>query len=543
MRPPLLSRWLVVCACAAGLLCAAPASSAERSQSQPTLHFTKCGLTPEAKRTECATAILPLDYDRPQAGQVRIAVARVPATDQADRIGVLFFNFGGPGGAAVDYLQFVGANGLWKNLNRRFDIIAFDPRGVGQSSPAIDCKANQETIGIYSEPFVTPFNLDRDALVQKEEAYIQSCLRENGSFLAHVSTANVAHDMNQIRAMLGERKLNYFGYSYGTFLGATFASLFPDGYRAMVLDGPIDATAYVNQPWRWLAEQTQGFERALGRFFQACAGNQTACSGFGGSDPWDAFDQLVDQANANPIPADGYTPDPRPVTGDDLDWVAINEMYAKEFWGELGGALAMAERGDGSLVRALADLFYGRLDDGTYAPGLDRYFTIGAAEQRYPRDTSFYFDRGDESWGLSAHMFWNNGYVELPYGLWPDRDPDAFAGPFRIDDAPTPLVVATTYDPATPYRDALRLVRDLGKARLITMRGDGHTAYGGESHCIDKAVNEYLFTRALPPAGTVCTQQTPFESLAAQQANPTAAAALRDRRIVTARVPGLAHRG
>jgi pimeloyl-ACP methyl ester carboxylesterase len=450
-----------------------------------------------------------MDYDRPNGRQVHIAVARVPAADQAHRIGAMFFNFGGPGGTAVDYLQFLGASTLWHALNQRFDIIAFDPRGVGQSTPAIDCKVNQEQEGIYSQPFTTPFNLDVGQLLAKDKSYIRSCERNNGDILSHVSTANVARDMDQIRGLLGEKKLNYFGFSYGTFLGATYASLFPERYRAMLLDGPIDATAYINKPWQDLAEQSSGFERALGRFFQACAGNQVACSGFGGADPWDAYDQLVDQANAHPIPATNFTTDPRPIDGDDINFGGISETYAKEFWPELGQALAMAQHGDGSLIRALVDAFYGRNDDGTYSPGNDRYFTIGATEQRYPNNVPFYLDRGDEAWGTFDHVYWNNGYVELNYGLWPHRDKDAFAGPFRVRGA-TPLVVATTYDPATPYHGALRLLRELGNARLLTMRGDGHTAYGGNSPCIDEKVEAYLDDLAVPAAGTSCKQDVPF---------------------------------
>jgi pimeloyl-ACP methyl ester carboxylesterase len=510
------------------------------SPARAALSFEPCGQTPAAASTECATADLPMDYDRPNGRQVHIAVARVPAADQTHRIGAMFFNFGGPGGAAVDYLQFLGASGLWHALNQGFDIIAFDPRGVGQSTPSIDCKVNQEQQGIYSQPFTTPFNLSVGGLLAKDRSYIRSCERNNGDILNHVSTANVARDMDQIRGLLGEKKLNYFGFSYGTFLGATYASLFPDRYRAMLLDGPIDATAYINKPWRDLAEQSAGFERALGRFFQACAGNQVACSGFGGADPWDAFDQLVDQADAHPIPATNFTTDPRPIDGDDINFGAIAETYAKEFWPELGQALAMAQHGDGSLIRAIVDSFYGRNDDGTYSPGNDRYFTIGATEQRYPNNVPFYLDRGDEAWGTFHHAYWNNGYVELNYGLWPHRDKDAFAGPFRVRGA-TPLVVATTYDPATPYRGALRLVRDLGDARLITMRGDGHTAYGGESACIDSAVETYMNTLALPAKGTVCTQETGFEPPAAQplalRAQPPKVES--DRRIIAQRVPGM----
>jgi pimeloyl-ACP methyl ester carboxylesterase len=390
---------LLLAACAlVAVLIGVASASADRGPAQ-TLTFTSCGLTPQAPRTECAIADLPLDYGHPNGAKVHIAVARVPAA--GTRQGVLFFNFGGPGGAAVDYLQFRGASTLWHALNQHFDIIGFDPRGVGQSTPGIDCHVNQETDGIYSQPFTTPFNLDENALVVKVQRYIKACQRANGDILSHVSTANVARDMDQIRGLLGESKLNYLGFSYGTFLGATYANLFPKNYRAMVLDGPIDATAYINKPWRDLADQTAGFERALNRFFQACAGNQTACAGFGGSDPWDAYDQLVDQANAHPIPAPNSS-DPRPVDGDDINFAVANDLYAKEFWGEIGAALAEAKAGDGSFIRDLVDGGYGRNDDGSYGNGLDLYFTIGASEQRYPRDPGFYFDRGDEAWGSST---------------------------------------------------------------------------------------------------------------------------------------------
>jgi pimeloyl-ACP methyl ester carboxylesterase len=529
-------RLLVLGSAAAMVLFGAPAASANHQQPRPGLSFEPCGQTEDAATTECATADLPMDYDRPRGAQVHIAVARVPAADQAHRIGSLFFNFGGPGAPTVDYLQAAGASGLWHSLNQRFDIIAFDPRGVGQSTPAIDCKADQETEGIYSQPFTTPLNLDVRALLAKDTGYARDCLRNNGEILSHVSTANVARDMDAIRELLGESKLNYLGFSYGTFLGATYASLFPGNYRAMVLDGPLDATTYINRPWSGLAQQSAGFERALGRFFQACAANQVACSGFGGGDPWDAYDQLVERANANPIPATGYTADPRPVDGDDIDFGAIGELYAKELWSELGQALAQAANGDASLMREIVDGDYVRNDDGTYDPSLDRYFTIGATEQRYPRDLGFYLDRGEEAWGDFDHVYWNNGYVELNYGLWPARDKDAYAGPFRVrGSAATPLVVATTYDPATPYRGALRLVRDLGNARLITMRGDGHTAYGGQSACIDSAVEAYLNASTLPPDGTVCRQDTQFTP--PQQQTLSTAAAGTARRIA-GRVPG-----
>jgi pimeloyl-ACP methyl ester carboxylesterase len=527
----------MLCCALLALLAVAPIASAKGGRER--LKFEPCGTTPDAATTECATADLPLDYDRTRGREVHIAVARVPAADQDNRIGSLFFNFGGPGGAAVDYLQEVGATGYWSALNERFDIVAFDPRGVGQSTPGVDCKVNQEQQGIYSQPFTTPFNLDVRALLRKDKSYIRSCLRNNGRILSHLSTANVARDMDRLRGLLGERKLNYFGYSYGTFLGATYASLFPNRYRSMVLDGPVDASNYINKPWRDLAEQSAGFERGLRRFFQACARDQVACSGFGGDDPWAAWDELVESADANPIPADGFAPDPRPVDGDDLRWAATGEVYLKELWGELGLALSLAQAGDGSLIRELVDLDYERNDDGTYGSGYDLYFTIGATEQRYPRDVDFYLERGEDAWGLFDDVFFNNGYIELNYGLWPERDRDAYGGPFKVAGSrPTPLVIANTYDPATPYRGALRLVRQLGNARLITMRGDGHTAYPGESSCIDTATEAYVNELTLPAKGTVCKQEVQFEPPVQVQAKARSArATAQERRVTGARVP------
>jgi pimeloyl-ACP methyl ester carboxylesterase len=500
-------RVLVALATCAFIAVLAPAAGAHQpGATAPKLDWQPCG---DAPNIVCATATVPLDYDKPNGATIDLHLAKSPATDPAHRLGSLFFNFGGPGGSAADYLEFFGTD-LWPAFNQRYDIIAMDPRGVGQSEPSIDCKANQETEGIYSTPFTTPDNLDVKALVSKDLKYIGKCVALNKAILPHVSTANVARDMDLLRKSVGEDKLNYFGYSYGTFLGATYASMFPKNYKRMVLDGPVDATDYINDPLADLSAQSGGFERAIARFLQACAVDQGACSGFGGTDPWSAFDELVEKANESPIPAGGD--DPRPVSGDDILTATVYDIYGKQYWGELAFALASAANGDGTLIRALVDGFYGNNGDGTFDPGSDRYFTIGAIEQRYPRaDVGLYLRAGKRSWSEHEWSWSNNGYVELNYGLWPIHDKDAFAGPFKIpSSSPTPLVVATTYDPATPYRGAKSLVRDLGNARLITMRGDGHTAYPGNSPCIDAAVEAYMSDGTLPGAGTKCVQDLPF---------------------------------
>ncbi len=463
---------------------------------------------------QCANLKVPRDYGRRDGQSFDLAIIRLPAQDQAHRRGALFVNFGGPGGTSVDTIHAIGRD-LFGAVNDRFDIVGVDPRGVGQTKPSVDCKANQEKEGIYSKPFVTPFNLRVGALVAKDRAYINRCKNLNGNVLRYISTANTARDMDQVRAAMGDAKLNYFGFSYGTFLGSTYASLFPNRYRAMVLDGPVDVAGWVNKPMENLREQSAGFERALGRFFQACAANQSFC-GFGGSDPAGAFDDLVDEAYAHPLSVSG---DDRKVDGDDMVAGAVLAMYAKQLWPFLVDALQQAQAGEGAGFRLLADFFWARNPDGTYDPGLDRYFLITAADQRYERGVDLYLDAGNHSWGLFDHAWWNAGYVELNYGLYDPRSNDVYRGPFRASNsAPTMLEVATRYDPATPYRGALRTAAELGKVRLLTMRGDGHTAYGGNSVCIDEAVNAYIETLALPASGTVCQQEVPFGASATARA-------------------------
>ena len=271
---------------------------------------------------------------------------------------------------------------------------------------------------------------------------------------------------------------------------------------------------------RYRASQAAALERALGRFLQACAADQVACAGFGGSDPWAAYDRLIEQADVTPIPADGYTPDPRPISGDDLRFAAADMLTAKAAWGEFAYALAAAANGDGSEIRRIVDeFFYQRQPDGSYDPYLDRAFNLSAIEQRYRKGIRTYLDAGERCWEQFDHFWFRCGYSELNYGLYPVRARDVFRGPFRNPGrAATPLVIATTYDPATPYRGGLRLVQDLGNARLLTARGDGHTAYHQSSACIDEAVDAYLIDLELPPAGTVCDQTEPFEPFEPEEA-------------------------
>jgi pimeloyl-ACP methyl ester carboxylesterase len=468
----------------------------------PVLEWTPCG-----NGFECADALVPRDYAEPEGATYRVRVTRRPARNTASRIGALFFNFGGPGGAAISALQ-ASANGRFAVLNERFDLVAVDPRGTGASEAVIDCGVNQEAEGLYSQPFFTPENLDVDAWMARAQSYVDACVESDDGVIGIAATGNVARDLDRVRAALGDERLSYLGYSYGTFLGATFAALFPSRYRALVLDAPVDPDQYINRPTEGLWDQTAAMEVALSRFFEACAADPVACRGFGGDDPALAYDRLVAELTLEPLTVPGST---RPLDADDMRFATVLMLYDKGSWNTLAVALAELADGNGAPLRQLADAVYGRNEDGSYDPAGDGYFVLSATEQTYGSDPQPFLDGGELSAAEFEHFFSNVGYSELPYGLFPIHSSGAFRGPFVASTAAPPiLVVGTRFDPATPYAGALSLVEQLGNARLLTMQGDGHSAYGGNSACVDASVEAYLIEGTLPELGAECVQQVPF---------------------------------
>lgn len=456
---------------------------------------------------DCGRVDVPLDYSAPQGPKLTLAVARLQARDPARRIGSLFFNFGGPGVATIDLL-FEGAGQYFSGLNSRFDIVGFDPRGIGRTEGAIDCKVDPATD--ESEAFVTPENLDREAWVQSAERYVDTCMANNPEgFAAHVSTTDAARDMDLLRRAVGDEKLTFVGKSYGSLLGATYASLFPDNYRALVLDGGINPDEILNRPTDSNRLWSAAAERAFDRFLQACALDQVACFGFGGADPRSAFDALVAQANESPIPATGSHP--RPIDGDDILSAAFGTLYEKRDWQPFAAALVEAEAGDATRLRVLVDEDSGLLEDGTYDPMRDRNFSIASAEQSYSPEIEPHIAAGELAWSRFPHFWWIGGYSELANGLFPVEAEAVFRGPFvATSEAPPILVLSTRFDPATSHEDALALVEQLGNAQLLIMNGDGHTAYGGRSSCIDAAVGTYLADATLPPSGRECPDGVSF---------------------------------
>jgi pimeloyl-ACP methyl ester carboxylesterase len=440
---------------------------------------------------------VPLDYDAPAGRQISVSVARLPATDRAHRQGALLVNFGGPGDVAADVIKSFTADSL-PALNDRFDIVAMDPRGVGGSRPAISCGGG----GGAASAMRPPDLVDVDAMLEKDRGYVRRCVAADPGILAHVSTANVARDMDLLRRALGERRIGYFGQSYGTLLGATYARLFPRHVSAMVLDAPLDPDEWLNHPLHEDVDAAAAREDALRQFLASCP----AC-GFGGSDPAGSFDALIASLARHPVPAHGR--DRRPV-GAAAALAAVQQASGgggahTQSWARLARALSDAANGDGTRLRVLADGGLGTDHAGHRLPSIDRFVAINASEQRYPRRTAPYVAAARRAWALSPHF--GDGYGTLVYSLWPIRDRDAYRGPFTLPPGtPVPLVVAATHDPVTPIANAPGLIREMGRGRLLTVDGNGHTMYPGNSACLDAAVEAYFRHGTLPPRAKRCAQ-------------------------------------
>ncbi|EFE67997.1 alpha/beta hydrolase [Streptomyces viridosporus] len=445
---------------------------------------------------QCATVKAPLDYDAPSAGDVRLALARKKATGPGKRLGSLLVNPGGPGGSAVGYLQAYAGIGYPAEVRARYDMVAVDPRGVARSEP-VEC-LDGPGMDAYTRTDVTPDDArETDALVAAYRKFAEGCGADAPKLLRHVSTVEAARDMDIVRAVLGDKKLNYVGASYGTFLGATYAGLFPSRTGRLVLDGAMDPSLSARQ---LNLEQTAGFETAFTAFAKDCGRRDDCPLGGRGTGPEQAgknLKALFADLDARPIPtgdADG-----RRLTESLATIGVIAAMYDEGAWQRLREALTAAKRNDGAGLLALADSYYERDADGGYANLMFANAAVNCL------DLPAAFDSPDEVRAAlpdfeEASPVFGEGFawMALNCAYWPVR---ATGEPQRIEakGAAPIVVVGTTRDPATPYRWAEALADQLSSARLLTHEGDGHTAYGRGSDCIDSTINAYLL-RGTPPA-------------------------------------------
>jgi pimeloyl-ACP methyl ester carboxylesterase len=442
---------------------------------------------------QCATLAVPLDNAHPDGERISLALARRPASGK--RTGVLLTNPGGPGASGIAFLE--DAAVLFRpDILKRFDIVSWDPRGVGDSAP-VRCLDDLDAFYAVDR---TPENADDVARnVAAARDFAASCKRRSGSEIGYVSTTASVRDMDAIRAAIGVERISYIGFSYGTLLGALYADRYPQRVRTMVLDGAIDPALSSEES---TIGQAKGFEEVLDAFFAWCR-QDTRCGFARGGDPRDAFDRLTRAVAAEPTPGT-VNGEERTLGPGEFDIGVASALYAgRAGFPDLADALAAAARGTGDQLLTFADQYTERQPNGKYSNQTAAFYATSCIDAPAARTVAAVQQLADAAARVAPHFGASTAWLGLPCTFWPVQ---ARGEPVAVHAAGAPpvLVVGTIHDPATPYAWAQSLAGELRGSRLLTFEGDGHTGYARGSACVDDAVEDYLLTGTLPPEGTRC---------------------------------------
>ena len=448
---------------------------------------------------ECGKLSVPVDWDdaeSPEGGVAQIAMIRFKAT--GDKIGSLVVNPGGPGVSGKQAAASMAAS-IPPAVRQHFDLVGFDPRGVASSSPAVWCNSDADNDRLRADNVVeyTPEGVAHIEAQTKE--FIQRCVDKMGKeFLANVGTASVVRDLDAIRAALGDDKLTYLGYSYGTRIGAGYAEAYPQHVRAMVLDGAIDPNA---DPLEADVRQAAAFQQAFDDYAADCA-KDPGCPL--GTDPVKAVDVYRDMV-APLVEKPAKTADPRGLSYNDAIVGTILPLYSPNLWPGLTRALAEIETGTGDTMLALADQYMGRNAEGHYDNSTDTRVAVNCVDKppitdratmveqdRRIREAAPFMNYGDFTGfaPMSTCAFWPVPTTSSPHEI-------------KVTGLPPVLVVSTTNDPATPYGAGVDLARQLG-GTLVTFEGTQHTVVFEGNTCIDDIAARYLVDVTVPPADTRC---------------------------------------
>jgi pimeloyl-ACP methyl ester carboxylesterase len=445
---------------------------------------------------ECATIAVPRDWNAPNAGGTYdVALLRIRSANQQNRIGSLVINPGGPGASGIDiavYLSFGEKfGGLPTAITDRFDVVGFDPRGVNRSSP-VRCVSTAEQDATFAADPDPVTGAEFEEVVALNRRIAAGCGDKYGAQLPLFSTEQAAHDMDAIRAAVGDDKLTYLGFSYGTLLGATYAQLYPAKVRALVLDGAIDP----EQGFVAGSEaQAKGFERAFTNFTRWCADPASKCPI--APDARAAVTSAIAAAEKSPVRGK----DGRDATDGWVLLSVISSLYTEAGWAQLAEAVHDLQDGDPAGVFALADAYADRTPRGTYSNQGDANLTVNCADtDAAPTVQKVRQLQGE--WRKKYPLFGAPlAMGMLPCVFWPGKRDPYPAGP--ATGAPPIVVVGTTGDPATPYENTARLAEMLGVGRVLTWEGEGHTAYP-DTKCIVAAVDGYLIDLTVPAEGLRC---------------------------------------
>lgn len=449
--------------------------------------------------SDCTTLKAPVDWEDPGGEQIELAISRHKASGTSK--GSLLINPGGPGGSGFDFAQgFTGSPGVYSN----YDIIGFDPRGVGRSTPIVcftdDADRDEMIYGTYDDPYGSP-GWEAD-LAARQKEWVDACAENTGPLLAHIDTVSVAHDMDMMRAVLGDDKLNYLGYSFGTYIGTVYAELFPEKVGRMVLDGAVEPPF---GSFDELATQMAGFDSAFRAYMTDCLSS--------GDCPFDGpVDNAMGEAHALTLSVDGQgltSSDGRVLDSATVGTGIALALYNAGNWPYITMMFQGLLAGDADTAFLLADSYNGRDGSGGYADrSLDVYFAVTCAEGTIGTDDidlqeglAIMDQKGPYVGGILAL----DDYVLLEEACsqWPYPRPE-FPEAFDAEGAPPILVIGTTNDPATPYAQSVALADELSSGVMITYNGEGHTVYGNGVTCIDDVVDAYFVNDVVPTSDPNC---------------------------------------
>lgn len=465
---------------------------------------------------ECGILDVPLDYERPDGRTIAIALVRLPATDPSSRLGTIFLNPGGPGGSGVYFVLNVGPALFSDEVRARFDLIGFDPRGIHRSEPLKCFAVPGKAISVSTLSW--PFPLTREERFARQEADNQlatACEQNGGEILRHMSTIDVARDLDLLRQAVGDEYLNYAGYSYGSFLGNVYANLYPDRVRAIVIDGVVDPIAWTTGygqeaallPLFTRLRSDAGSQATLDEFFRLCDEAGPEACAFA-PDSAARFDDLAQQLLKEPLK----------IAYPDLIAVALEAMYNSSSWQAFARFLALIEAQAsaeqlGSALQAVRAHISARDEKilGPYPNQVEGYPGVACSDSINPRFYSAWpraAAAADANYGYFGSWWTWAASICQP---WEGPVAQAYLGPFDRQTANPVLVVGNRFDPATRYESAVLVSDLLPNSRLVTLEGWGHTSLF-LSACVDDVVSQYFLTGAPPPEGTVCTQDFgPFD--------------------------------
>ncbi|MCU1549813.1 MAG: alpha/beta hydrolase [Glaciihabitans sp.] len=457
------------------------------------LKWTLCG-----DNLQCTDATAPLDWSNPSGAKIKLALIRQPATG-SHRLGSLLVNPGGPGGSGYDFIHDSIDYATDKKLQASYDIVGFDPRGVNHSTP-VSCYTNPSQLDAYNFD-IPPGMRGSDEWIKYEEnlskKFGAECLADTGPLLGHVDTVSAARDLDLLRAALGDKKLNYLGYSYGTLLGQTYANLYPKNTGRLVLDGVVDPTTTV---FDLSLGQAKGFEASLRDFIQKCPGYKN-CPFHGSVDSgMSETRQLLDALDASPL----RNKDGRELGSSTMFTAIIYPLYNVASWPALVTLFNTVLQGDPSYAFQLADGYYERDSSGKYNDNsAEAFIAINCLD--YPINTNVAHMRAqaaelNKAAPVLGHLM---AYGDTGCSGWPVPETGK-AAPIHADGSAPILVVGTTGDPATPYSMAQNVAKSLQNGHLVTYHGNGHTAYNKSNACVNNAVDNFLINGTVPKSDPNC---------------------------------------